>query len=277
MIDRQRNKAETLQKLHHSDELLILPNIWDVLGAKLLESEGYGAIATASASISFSSGFDDKQEINFNTLLDLLKSICESTNLPVTADIEKGYANSNSELSDNIKKLIHCGIVGINIEDSELKGEKLIVLENQCERIRLIRRTSSEIGIPIVINARTDVFLMKNYEDDRLSEAITRGQHYKDAGADCFYPILCSNDELKDLNLNIELPINVLAQEDTLSIKELEQLGIARLSLGPSLLKSAVTKMREIIVALKNAEGYSSFANAETISTAEIIKIIRTK
>ena len=275
MIDRQRNKAETLLNLHHSDELLILPNIWDVLGAKLLEAEGYGAIATASASVAFSRGFDDNLEINFNTLLELLKSICESTNLPVTADIEKGYANSNSELSDNIKKLIRCGIVGINIEDSEVKGEKLITIENQCERIRLIRRVSSEIGIPIVINARTDVFLMKNYEDDRLSEAITRGQHYKDAGADCFYPILCSNDELKDINLNIDLPINVLAQEDTLSIKELEQLGIARLSLGPSLLKSAVTKMREIIVALKNAEGYSSFANAETISSAEIIKIIK--
>jgi 2-methylisocitrate lyase-like PEP mutase family enzyme len=171
--------------------------------------------------------------------------------------------------------LIHCGIVGINIEDSEVKGDKLISLGDQCERIRLIRRVSNDIGVPIVINARTDVFLLKNYEGDRLAEAIIRGQNYKDAGADCFYPILCSNDELKKLNLKIELPINVLVQENTPSIKELQQLGIARLSLGPSLLKAAVTKMREVVVSLKNNEGYGSFINEDTISSAEIVKIIK--
>jgi len=93
MISRQREKAEKLLNLHHSDKLLILPNIWDVLGAKLLESEGYPAIATASASIAYSRGFDDNQEIDFSTLLELFQSICDSTHLPVTADIERGYAD----------------------------------------------------------------------------------------------------------------------------------------------------------------------------------------
>ena len=276
MNDKQRIKAETFLNLHHAKELLVLPNIWDVLGAKLLEAEGYSAIATASASVAFSMGFDDNQEIEFDTLLRLLKSICEHTVLPVTADIEKGYANSNTELADNIKKLIHCGIVGINLEDSESDGTSLVSLENQCEKIRLVREVSSVIGIPIVINARTDVFLMKNYTGDRLSEAKTRGQHYKEAGADCFYPILCSNADLKSLNEKVELPINVYAQADTPTIRELEELGVARLSLGPGLLKSAVSKMKEVIIALRSGDGYDSFTNANTISSNEIIKIIKT-
>jgi len=271
----QRKKAENLLELHHSGKLLILPNIWDVLGAKLLESEGFEAIATASASIAFSRGHDDNQEIDFTELLKLFRSICDSTFLSVTADIERGYAGSLPELAENIKNLIRCGVVGLNIEDSNEKGQKLEPIEKQSEKIELIRKVSENMGVPIVINARTDVFLMESHDGNRLSEAIKRGQHYKDAGADCFYPILCGNDELKDINLNVNLPINVLAQENTFSVSELERLKIARLSIGPGLLKSAVTKMREIMVALKNAEGYRSFANEETITSAEILKIIK--
>ncbi|MEP1778726.1 isocitrate lyase/phosphoenolpyruvate mutase family protein [Reichenbachiella sp.] len=275
MTDLQRKKAETLLSLHHSEKLLILPNVWDVLGAKLLESEGFEAIATASASVAFSKGFDDNQEIDFTTLLRLFRSICQSTSLPVTVDIERGYADSLDQLTENIKNLISCGVVGLNIEDSNKKGENLESIEHQCEKIQLIRQVADNLGIPLVINARTDVFLMKSYEDNRLSESIRRGQQYKDAGADCFYPILCSNDELKEINQKIEMPVNVLAQADTPTVNVLEQLKIARLSLGPALLRSALTKMRETVRSLKQGTSFDSFINENTITSKEILEIIK--
>ncbi|MEO9802683.1 MAG: isocitrate lyase/phosphoenolpyruvate mutase family protein [Reichenbachiella sp.] len=275
MTDLQGKKAETLLSLHHSEKLLILPNVWDVLGAKLLESEGFEAIATASASVAFSRGFDDNQEIDFTTLLRLFRSICQSTSLPVTVDIERGYADSLDQLTENIKNLISCGVVGLNIEDSNKKGENLESIEHQCEKIQLIRQVADNLGIPLVINARTDVFLMKSYEDNRLSESIRRGQQYKHAGADCFYPILCSNDELKEINLAVDLPVNVLAQQDTHSVSELERLNIARLSLGPALLRSALMKMRETVRSLKQGTSFDSFINENTITSKEILAIIK--
>ncbi|MDN5202795.1 isocitrate lyase/phosphoenolpyruvate mutase family protein [Fulvivirgaceae bacterium BMA10] len=275
MKDIQRKKAETLLELHHSDKLLILPNIWDVLGAKLLESEGFEAIATASASVAFSRGYDDNQEIDFTILLRLLRTICNSTSLPVTADIERGYAGTLDELTENIKNLINCGIVGLNIEDSNVKGQDLEPIDLQCEKIKLIRKVSDDVGVPLVINARTDVFLIKHFEGNRLKEAIRRGRQYMEAGADCFYPILCGNDELKEINLNVQLPVNVIAQQHTFSIKELEQLKIARLSFGPALLKSVLMKMQEIFQSIKQDVGFNSFINENMISSARILEIIK--
>lgn len=268
-------KAELFLELHHSDKLLILPNIWDVIGAKLLESQGFNAIATASASIAFASGYNDGQEIKFDYLLNILSSICKSTKLPVSADIERGYAKTNDELSSNIKKLIKCGVVGINIEDSIIEGGDLVSIDQQCEKIKLIRKVSYKIGVPIIINARTDVFLCKNFQGNKTEAAIMRGKSYIDAGADCFYPILCKTSNLKEIKTQIDFPINVLATKDTIPITELEQLGISRLSLGPSLLKSALTKMKEVILSLKNYEGYETFTNPNIISSGDIVKMIK--
>lgn len=271
----QRKKAETLLNLHHQEKLLLLPNVWDVLGAKLVESEGFEAIATASAAVAFSKGFDDNEEIEFATLLQLFQTICESTSLPVTADIERGYASSLDELRENIKNLIHCGVVGLNIEDSQANGEALEPIEVQCEKIQLIRQVSNELGIPIVINARTDVFLLKNQPGDKIGEAITRGQQYQTAGADCFYPILCNNDELKAINHQVDLPVNVLAQPHTPTIQTLEQLKIARLSLGPGLLKVALTSMQEALQSLR--QGSQAFINDKLLTSSRIMEIITGK
>lgn len=274
MNESQRKKAEVLRQLHHSEKLLILPNIWDVLGAKLLESEGFEAIATASASVAFSNGYDDNQEIEFTTLLKLFESICSSTALPVTVDIERGYADSLDQLSENIKNLIKCGVAGLNIEDSNTKGSQLESIEFQCEKIKRIGRVSKDMGVSMVINARTDVFLMSNYDGDRLSEAIDRGKQYKEAGADCFYPILCSNEELKEINSKVDMPVNVLAQADTPSVNDLEQLKVSRLSLGPALLRSTLTNMRETVRSLKENTRFDSFINENTMTSQEILRIL---
>ena len=115
-------KAEIFLHQHYGEKILILPNIWNVLGAQLLEHLGYQSVATASASIAFSNGYDDGEKIKFTRLLSILRDITKAVNIPVSADIEKVYSNSLGQLKKNIRLLIESGIVGINIEDS--KGQR---------------------------------------------------------------------------------------------------------------------------------------------------------
>ena len=115
----QAEKAKQLHQLHHSGKLLILPNIWDVLGAKLLEDLGYEAIATASAAVAYSNGYNDGENIPFSEVLHILQRIAGSVNVPVTADIESGFAANDNELEKNMRQLIETGIVGINVEDTD--------------------------------------------------------------------------------------------------------------------------------------------------------------
>lgn len=274
-IKKENNKkAELFFDLHYSNELLVLPNIWDVLGAKLLEKSGYEAIATASASIAFANGYDDGQNISFENHLAILSDIVASTHLPVSADIERGYSNDNQTLKENIINLIKCGIVGINIEDSMEEGGQLRPIDDQCERIRLIKKTAEKEGALIFINARTDTYLAKLTDLSCLAATIERGQAYKNAGADGFYPVLAETKDLKQLNEQVDLPMNVFATSEIYPMKELEKLGIARLSLGPSLLKAALTRMQEVLKSLKNYEDYSSFTN-NVISSSDIVKMIQ--
>ena len=130
----QQEKAKQFHNLHHAGKLLIFPNVWDCLGAILLESLSYPAIATASASVAFANGLDDGENISFDALLTILKKIVTSVNIPVSADIESGYAENEIQLGENIKRLIETGIVGINIEDTDKKNKFAIAYRNAIPR-----------------------------------------------------------------------------------------------------------------------------------------------
>jgi len=251
-------KGNLLKQLHHNGKLLILPNIWDPLGAVMLESLGYPAVATASASIAFSNGYPDGEKISFHDLLFVLQKIVQSVKIPVTADIESGYAENNSILKENIRKLIDVGIVGINFEDSHHKDNTIIPIETQCEKIRLIRQTAIEMGMPLFINARTDVFLKANHlsDEEKLSEAIRRGKDYKDSGADGFYPIfLKKKEDIETVIKEVALPVNILLLPGIPDFEVLKTIGLARLSLGPGFLKTAINAMKNIAEKLLHNEG----------------------
>lgn len=274
MDRRQVQKAETFLSLHHAGKLLVLPNIWDVIGARLLEAEGFPAVATASAAIAYSNGAEDGQKIGIEKLLAIVKEICNNTSLPVSVDFERGYADTLHELGENIRRLITCGAVGLNIEDSDEK-KRLIPVDEQCEKISVIRKTAETCGIHLVINARTDAFIDPEMEGDRTEEAIKRAQSYMDAGADCFYPVLCSSDHLKAIRSRLDIPINVIATKDTLPMKELEALGIARLSLGPSVFRAALTTMRNIMAELRQYKDYTSFTGEEILTSVDVRKFLK--
>lgn len=251
-------KEKQLRQLHHNRELLVLPNVWSPLGAHLLEDLGYKAVATASASIALSNGYHDGENIPFEDVLSILQKIVKSVDIPVTADVESGYAKNNKELKENIKKLIDTGIAGINFEDSKHDQQKLFKKEEQAEKINLIKKTVSEMGSSLFINARTDVFIKGNNlsKEEKISEAIERGKLYKDAGADCFYPIFLKEKEsIQTVIKEVSLPVNILMLPGIPDFSTLKEIGVARISLGPGLLKYAVNSLKNIAQKLLDHEG----------------------
>jgi len=252
------DKANLFKSLHHNNKILVLPNIWNPLGSVLLESLGFAAVATASASIALSNGYADGENISFKELLAILKRITCSVKIPVTADVESGYASNIAMLEENIKQLIDAGISGINIEDSAHDDSKLISADAQCDKISCIKNTALKIGVPLFINARTDVYLKANNlsAEEKLAETIRRGKAYKDAGADGFYPIFLKEKEsMKNIVKEVGLPVNILLLPGIPDFETLHAAGVARVSLGPGFLKIAINAMKDIAEKLLHYEG----------------------
>ena len=267
---KQQEKAKQFYNLHHSGKLLILPNIWDCLGANLLESLHYPAIATASASVAFTNGYDDGQRISFDSVLALLKKIVSSVSIPVSADIESGFAESDLQLEENTKQLLATGIVGINIEDTDKKTNSILPVETQCEKIKLIKKVSQAVGVPLFVNARADVYLRgKDFDtpESKFEEALKRGRAYKAAGADCFYPIgMTRQEDIKRMVKQLQMPVNVITIPGIPELNVLNEIGVARVSLGPSFLKIAIKAMKNLALKLQNLEGLSDITENEITS-----------
>lgn len=272
----QLDKGHLLKQLHIYGDLLVVPNIWDPLGAIMLERLGYPVIATASASIAFSNGYPDGEKIPFIDLLQILQRIVQSVKVPVTADIESGYAENNIILKENIKQLIDTGIVGINFEDTHHASGKLISIEMQCEKIKIIRQAAAEMEMPLFINARTDVMLKANRltDEEKLAEVLLRGKAYRDAGADCFYPIfLKKKEDIKTVIKAIHLPVNILLLPGIPDFETLKNIGLSRISLGPGFLKTTINAMKNIAVKLLHYEGMQEVAD-NPVTTAYLNNLI---
>ena len=270
-------RAARLRELHHAPELLILPNVWDPLGARMLESLGYPAVATASAAIAYSLGYRDGEEMPFEEMLDAIRRVANAVHLPVTADVERGYSDTPDGVAENIRRVIDAGTVGINIEDSLAEGGDLRDVDGQCERVAAARAAAEEAGVPLVINARIDVFISQLHDSDetRLEETIARARRYLSAGADCVYPITLNNlGLLTRLREAIDAPINVYASAGTPPVSGLEAAGIARLSLGPGLLKVSLSAMKRVAKELRSGGSYEAFTSG-VVSSEEIESYLR--
>ncbi len=269
----QKEKATTFRDQHSAPKLLMLPNVWDVISAKLMESAGFHSLATASVALAAVNGYPDGQHIPLELLLQRVSKIVRSVSIPVSVDFERGYAQNLNELEENIKRLLDAGAIGINIEDSTGNGKGLNAISDQCKALETIRKAASGYGVDLVINARTDVYLHKQTERP-LQETIKRAKAYRNAGADCFYPILLNNsDSLETLIGEISIPVNVLLSKPLSNLTQLEQLGVKRVSLGPGMLNYAITKMRTMAVALQNYNTDEYFEE-ESVTTAFLTQLI---
>lgn len=260
----QTAKAQTLLTLHNNGKLLILPNVWNPIGARMLESKGFPAVATASAAIAESLGYSDGEQLKLDSMVDMIARIVRSVNIPVTADLEAGYSDSISGLQENISRLLDTGAAGINFEDSWDDSAHLRPIPEQAERIQAVRAVAEKRSIPLVINARADSFFAEGFSslEDRIEDVITRANAYLKAGADCIYPIGAGDKEtLKVLRQRINAPINVLASAKTASLKELQEIGINRVSFGPYIFRSLLAKESAMYDEFNNLGSYDIFTN----------------
>jgi 2-methylisocitrate lyase-like PEP mutase family enzyme len=233
----QRERADIFRDLHVKGTPLILFNIWDAGSAKAIEEAGAKAIATGSWSVAAANGFSDGEKLPLDFALANLQRIVNSVDAPVTIVFEGGYATDISELKENIKKVIAAGAVGINFEDQIVGGEGLYTIEEQSARIETIRNAAEQSGIPLFINARTDVFLKTypaKHNEAQLDEVIHRAAAYASAGASgLFAPGLRDAQFIEKLCELAPIPVNIMVLPDTPLPRELAKLGVARISYGP--------------------------------------------
>jgi 2-methylisocitrate lyase-like PEP mutase family enzyme len=250
MEDKQQEKAEAFRQLHLDKRLLILPNIWDSMGARMMELTGYPAVATASVAVAISQGYVDGEKIPFLQLMTLVNKISSSTILPLSVDMERGYADSIPRLKENIRALLENGAIGINLEDSLPDHLGFQSLEEQCRKIEAVRETAEQCGVPLVINARTDFFFLKHPE--AMNESILRARAYRKAGADCIYPIMMSDyGDIARFIAEVEMPVNLNLLKPIADLKKLEEMGVARVSVGPQLLNHLMAAMKGLAEELK--------------------------
>lgn len=267
----QKEKAEIFLKLHHDDDVLVILNSWDPGSSKLVEASGFKAVGTTSMGMSASLGYADCQAIPFEEMYNAVKKIAQSVNLPVTVDIEGGFGEDVPQIVSNVEKMISTGIVGINIEDSTNLSPKLLEVDVFCERISAIRKLSDSLGLHLVINARTDTFLTAmGSPDECLAESIERGNKYREAGADCiFVPNITEVKKISVLVKEINAPLNILANPTNgaglpPSINELKDLGVARLSVGSSVMKSTLLLLKNIAGEMIQKGSYDKLSEAST-------------
>ena len=260
----QKEKAELFLKYHHDKEILVLLNSWDIGSSKLVEACGFKAVATTSMGIAASLGYPDCQVMQLSELIDIVTGIVNGVQVPVSVDFEAGYGNNLNEIIESVKKIIATGIVGINIEDSIDLSPELIDVTEFCERISAIRALSDSLGFHLVINARTDSFYTSSGSPrEKLSESIKRGNKYREAGADCiFVQPVWEKETIRTLVKEINAPINILANPTigagvTPSISVLQDLGVARLSLGSSLMKAVLALTKKVADELSEKGTYN--------------------
>jgi len=218
----QIERAELLRRLHLAPEILVAVNVWDVASARTAAAvDGVRMLATASWSVAAAHGYADGEEIPLDLMLATIERVASATDLPVSADLEAGYG----DVGATIAKAIAAGAVGCNLEDSGGDAGEHV------ERVRAARAAGDAAGVPIVINARTDVLMAKTGDE---AEAIARARAYLDAGADCAFVLGPADAEsIARVVEGVGGPVSLMAWPGVPPVAELERLGVARVSFGP--------------------------------------------
>lgn len=251
--------------MHRGQRILLLPNAWDVASARVFEEAGFGAIATTSAGIAFTLGYPDGQRISRNEMLQAVSRIATAIKVPITADVEAGYGDRPEDAAQTALAVIESGAVGMNLEDASGHVNHLLVdLQLQLEKIAAINESKRKTGVPIVLNARTDVYLLQvGPGEKRYDQALRRLAAFRDAGADClFLPGLRDAATIGRMVKDLNFPLNILAGPGSPSVPELQQLGVARVSLGSSTMRATIGLLGRIAEELKTTGTYRSLENA---------------
>jgi 2-methylisocitrate lyase-like PEP mutase family enzyme len=252
MAAAQRAKAEELRRLHMAQELLVLVNVWDVASARVVAgTPGCRAIATASWSIAAALGYRDGEQIPREEMIAAVGRIAAAVDQPVTADLEGGFGATAADVGETMSTAIEAGAVGCNLEDGVPGDVPLRPLSEAAERVAAARDAGERADVPLVINARTDVFLARVGSAEEQEEvALERGRAYLAAGADCvFVPGLADVATIERLVARLRR-VSVLAGAHGPALDDLQRIGVTRVSFGPGPMGVALAALREAAVTL---------------------------
>jgi 2-methylisocitrate lyase-like PEP mutase family enzyme len=241
--------AKAFAEIHIKGDPVIIFNVWDAGTAKAAQEIGVKAIATGSWAVAAANGFADGEKIPLDLVIANVERIVSSVELPVSLDFEGGYATEQEGLRENIRRVIDAGAIGVNFEDRIVEGEGLYSIDKQSERIRALREAADEAGVPLFINARTDVVLpldTATHTEAHLEEMIERSRSYAEAGASGFFaPGLINPDFIGRLCKESPLPVNILIWPGLPSPKQLADLGVARISHGSGSYRTTMEAFKE--------------------------------
>jgi 2-methylisocitrate lyase-like PEP mutase family enzyme len=269
----QAAKANLFRDLHRGPKILVLPNAWDVASARILENAGVAAIATTSAGVAFTLGYPDGQKISRGEMLSVVARIAAKVKIPVTADVEAGYGNRPEDAALTARALIEAGAVGLNLED-RTDDRRLVDLSLQLEKIAAVRETSRMMGVPLVLNARTDVYLLElGKAESRFAETLNRLIAFREAGADSlFAPGIRDLEVISRLVRELQNPLNILCGPGSPSIPELQRIGVARVSLGSSTMRATLGLVQRMAQELQTTGTYNALEGAP--SHAEVNNLL---
>ncbi|MFD8721015.1 isocitrate lyase/phosphoenolpyruvate mutase family protein [Streptomyces sp. NPDC059629] len=256
-----RDRALTFRALHVPGRPLVLPNAWDAVSARLAEDAGAAAVATTSAGLAWALGASDGDRLDRERALEAVARIVAAVRVPVSADIESGYAEDPAGVADTVRAVLAAGAVGVNIEDA-LYGEEgsgpLRSVAGQAERIAAAREAADKEGVPLFVNARIDTFLRGAGGVDATLE---RAAAFRAAGADgIFVPGVVDPETVRALVEGVEGPLNVLVGPGAPAVAELAALGVARVSAGSGLAEAAHAAVRRAARELLDEGTYGALA-----------------
>ena len=272
----QRERVEILRRLHQGPRILVLPNVWDVVTARIVEAAGFSALATTSAGVAFALGYPDGERISRAEMVAAVRRIAARVRVPVTADMEAGYGRTPQAAAETAREVIAAGAAGLNLEDAPADGDGLFDVALQAERVRAARESAEAAGVPLVINARTDVFLASiGAPETRLSHAVRRLNAYRAAGADClFAPGVTDRATIATLVREVGGPLNVLAGPGCPPVPELEALGVRRLSLGSGVMRATLGLVRRIAGELQGPGTFAALFGDQVPPHAEVNRLL---
>ena len=244
---RQAEMARSFLAQHHTPPVLLLPNAWDALSARLFVASGFDAVATTSGGVAWALGYPDGEHCPWPEVVAATARIVRSAQVPVTADIEAGYGATPAEVAMHVAEIVQAGVVGVNLEDG-LHGP-IRSIEATVARLGAAREAAHKEGVPIVLNARCDIFHLQHGEErTRFAATVERCKAYLAAGADCVYPFgLRDPATIAKFVKAVGGPVNITGRPGMPDAAALGHLGVARITIAsaPTLVTmSSIQKLR---------------------------------
>lgn len=262
----QRERAELFGRLHRGPDILVILNAWDAASARVFELAGAKAIATTSGGLAAAHGYPDGERMPLTLLAQAVGEITRVVSVPVSVDLEAGFGASAQAAAHAAELMLDEGAVGLNLEDGSEPAQLL------ADKIAAVRAMAQRRGIPLFINARTDVYLRRiGDEAGRTDECLRRLAIYAAAGADGGFVIGgVPAVEIARLARESPLPLNVIVHPGAPSIPELQSMGVARVSIGGSATYAALSLTRRIARELLSAGTYTALYGPDGLTYPEV-------